>query len=449
MHTRRNFLYSALLGAAGLGCRKQRDGKPNIVLIMADDLGYETLGCNGGTSYRTPVLDGLAGTGIRFTQAYAEPLCTPTRVQLMTGKYNFRNWRAFGILDPRERTFGHMMREAGYRTCISGKWQLYSYNPPDFMPEWRGRGMRPEDSGFDEYCLWHAGHTEDKGSRYADPVILQNGKYRQDTKGKYGPDLYTAYITDFIERNAGRRFFVYYPMALTHGPFNPTPHSPEWRTGNRLENNPRFFKDMVEYMDFTIGRIVNRLDTLGLRERTLILFYGDNGTPLQITSRMGDRVVRGGKGEMTDAGTHVPLIANWPGVTPPGEVLDDLVDSTDFYPTLAELAGADLAREGEIDGRSFAPRLRGEAGRPRQWVYCDHNPHPGWAKERFTEQRWARNARYKLYGDGRFYDVANDVLEQRPIPLGGLTPEVREVRGRLQAVLDRYPPIPTKPDTRP
>ena len=129
MLTRRTFL-----GALAA----PRAARPNIVLILADDLGYECLGANGGTSYRTPHLDRLAATGVRFTHAYATPLCTPTRMQLMTGQYNFRNWRAFGIMDPKERHFGHWMRAAGYRTCIAGKWRLYSYNPPDFEPEWRG-----------------------------------------------------------------------------------------------------------------------------------------------------------------------------------------------------------------------------------------------------------------------------------------------------------------------
>ena len=135
--------------------------KQNIILILADDLGFECLGCYGGKSYNTPNLDAMAASGTQFTHAYALPLCTPTRTQIMTGKYNFRNWKAFGILDPNEKTFGHYMQHAGYKTCITGKWQLWSYNPPSFEPEWRGQGMLPENAGFDEVLLWHAGHTED------------------------------------------------------------------------------------------------------------------------------------------------------------------------------------------------------------------------------------------------------------------------------------------------
>ncbi|MEX2303523.1 MAG: sulfatase-like hydrolase/transferase, partial [Bryobacterales bacterium] len=339
-HNRRDFLKSAGLGAGALGlahlsgCSSSEQsvaesgppatGRPNIVLIMADDLGYETLGCYGGTSYKTPNLDELARTGLRFNHAYAQPLCTPTRVQLMTGQYNFRNWQAFGILDPNEKTFGHMMQAAEYKTCIAGKWQLYSYNPPDFMPEWRGKGMRGEQAGFDDYFLWHAEHTEDKGSRYANPKILDNGKFLEDSEGQYGPDLYVEHINAFMEQRRDEPFFVYYPMALTHGPFNPTPNSPEWATGDRLQNDPRFFKDMVEYMDIAVGRVVKKIEELGLRERTLILYYGDNGSPREVESQKGETVVAGGKGYMTDAGTRVPLIANWQGVCPPGRVTDDL-----------------------------------------------------------------------------------------------------------------------------
>ena len=181
------------------GTRQNR--LPNIILIMADDIGIEGLGCYGGTSYHTPNLDSLARNGLRFTHAYSQPLCTPTRIQLMTGKYNHRNWLYFGVMDPTENTIGHLMSKAGYRTCIAGKWQLYSYDPPGFpgAEERRGTGMHPQDAGFDEYSLFHALHTEDKGSRYADPTFLQNGELFKEVKGAYGEDLSIEFIEDFIK----------------------------------------------------------------------------------------------------------------------------------------------------------------------------------------------------------------------------------------------------------
>ncbi len=451
MPIRRNFrqtlLSAFVLCSVVVGCSLTVCAKPNVILVMADDLGYEALGCYGGTSYETPVLDKLSATGMRFTHAYAQPLCTSTRVQLMTGKYNNRNWVAFGILDPREKTFGHDLQEAGYKTCIAGKWQLTSYDPPDYPgAEWRrNMGMHPKDAGFDEYCLWHTGHTEVKGSRYADPVILQNGTFRKDTTGKYGADIWAEYINDFITRHCDESFFVYFPMALTHGPFVPTPDSREWAdTENRHVSDKRYFKDMVEYMDKTMGRIVARVDQLGLRENTLILFYSDNGTPRGITSLMGEKAVAGGKGYTTDAGTHVPLIANWPGTVPSGAVCDDLVDSSDFRPTLLDVADASPPNDEQWDGRSFLPQLRGEVGTPKESVYFHYDPTPGWDKDKYSLIRFVRDKRFKLYDDGRFFDISNDVLEQHPIRQAADSPAAVEARNRLQAVMDQMERVPNE-----
>ena len=431
--SRRQFLNTLVLPPAAAVAQPVRPSRPNILLMMADDFGFECLGCNGGTSYRTPNLDRLAGTGVRFTHAYAQPLCTPTRVQLMTGQHNFRNWRGFGLMDPQEKTFGHMMQRAGYRTAIAGKWQFYSYEAKG-SPRYCS-GMKPEQGGFDEYLLWHDLLTEDKGSRYADPVLNENGKRRLDTRGKYGPDLEVEFLTRFMERNRERPFFAYYSMTLTHGPFNPTPRSAGWAQGDRLHSDPRYFPDMVEYMDDTVGRVMKFLDASGLSANTLVLFYADNGTPREITSRMGSRVVRGGKGFTTDAGMHVPLIARWSGAPAEGRICSDLIDSTDFVPTIMEATGARWFEGRPLDGRSFLPQIRGAPGKPRDWAFAHYDPHPG-CKVNFTPTRLAWDHRYKLYLDGRLYNLNDDPLEERPVAPGSESAGARSARKKLQAGLE-------------
>jgi arylsulfatase A-like enzyme len=340
-------------------------------------------------------------------------------------------------MDPKEVTFGHRFSRIGYRTAIAGKWQLYSYNPPDFEPEWRGRGMHPLQSGFDEHCLWHALHTEEKGSRYADPTVMVNGKIQKELRGRYGEDVYSDFLMNFLDRNKAKPCLLYYPMALTHGPFNPTPRSKVWTTGNRLKNDAAYFKDMVEYMDEVIGKLQARLETMGLAERTLVLFYSDNGTDKSIVSKMGGRAVRGGKGYTTDAGTHVPLIGYWKGKTARGTVVEDLVDSTDFLPTMFEAAGAAPPSDKKLDGRSFLPQLLGKRGNAREWTYCWYDPRPGWAKAEYRLLRYARTQRFKLYADGRFYDIPRDPDEKQPIGPGRAGADADRVRAKLQQVLDQ------------
>lgn len=424
--TRRELLALPALAAA------QTWRRPNVLLIMADDFGYECLGCNGGTSYKTPNLDRFAQGGVRFTQAYAQPLCTPTRMQLMTGQYNFRNYRGFGLMDPKEKTFGHMMQAAGYRTAIAGKWQFYSYEEAA-SPRYKA-GMLPEQGGFDEYLLWHDRLTEDKGSRYADPVVNENGKLRTDTKGKYGPDLFAEFMNGFVDRNKDRPFFAYYPMVLTHGPFNPTPKSKDWAHGNRLKDDPKYFGDMVEYADEEFGRVVGHIDRLGLANDTLILFYGDNGTPLEVSSRMGDRVIPGGKQLTTDNGMHVPMLARWQGVSPVGRVCDDLIDSTDFLPTIAEATGAHWFKNLPLDGRSFLPQVRGQRGNPHPWLFSHWDPHPG-CKADIKPTRLAWDQRWKLYMDGRLFDRQHDYFEKSPVTEA--SPEAASARKKLQGALDQ------------
>lgn len=414
---------------------------PNVILIMADDLGIEGVGCYGGLSYATPNIDALAASGMRLENAHAQPLCTNTRLQLMTGLHNNRNWICFGILDPKAKTIGHYLRDAGYKTCIAGKWQLQSYDPPEFpgADKRRGIGMHPKDAGFDGYSLFHSLHTEDKGSRYADPTWLEDGTLKTDPGG-YGPDHWVNYINGFIEREKEKPFFVYYPMALPHWPMTPSPSSSDWADEKmRFDEDGRHFKSMVEHMDKLVGKIVAQVDRLGLRENTLILFYSDNGTHLSITSETKNGPVAGGKGLPTDAGTHVPLIANWTGTIEPG-VSDVLVDSTDFIPTIKEAIGHPLGGDEGLDGISFLKALTKDGFKKsdaRQAIYSYYDPRPGHDKDQFVRHVSARDSRWKLYENGKLFDIAADVLEQRPILEGADTAETTAVRARLALVLEK------------
>ena len=440
-------LGAILVGLIFAACSGGASQRPNILLIMADDIGIEGLGCYGGQDYQTPHLDKLAAEGMRFTHAYSQPLCTPTRVQIMTGKYNHRNWQCFGVLPQGEKTFGHMMSDMGYKTLIAGKWQLTSYDPPDFpnAERRRGTGTHPKDAGFDEYSLFHAEETEDKGSRYANPTYLRNGALTKEVKGKYGEDITVDYILAFMERFQGQEMFVYYPMALPHWPMVATPDSDDWADPDRrLVPDERYFKDMVAYMDKLVGRLVSGIEHLGLRDNTIILFYSDNGTDSRITSRLNGAIVRGGKAQPTQTGIRVPLIANCPGKIRP-TVNSDLIDASDFLPTLAELAGGSVPAGWQTDGRSFAPTLFGKASPKRDWAFFWYDPRPGWDKERFSRHIFALDHKYKLFSDGRLYDIEGPGVKEERVPASDHPDGANEAREKLQKVIDKMMAGPRSP----
>ena len=409
--------------------------RPNIILIMSDDQGFETVGAYGGESYKTPVLDKLAETGIRFDNAHATPVCTPTRVKIMSGRYNSRNYTGFGVMDPEIYTFGNLFRDAGYATFIGGKWQL------------GGDLDSPYESGFDEYALWQVtrrGRGENPiANRYPNPGLAINGEKADFLNGGYGPDIINEYVRDFIDRYQDEPFFVYYPMILPHWPFEPTPDSPDWDPLARhddTEERPgkgdeKYFGDMVEYIDKLVGQVIGKLEELGLHENTLVIFTSDNGTEQGVTSIVNGEEFVGGKLTSTDAGTHVPLIANWPGVVPGGIVNDDLICFTYFFPTLAEVAGIEIPEDMGMDGKSFAPLLYGEEAILPDWLYMwwYRNNDPDGPGDEF-----ARTHRYKYYQDGRFYDLYKDSLEDRPIPLDELDDNQQEVKNKLAGILNEY-----------
>lgn len=398
--------------------------KTNVILIMADDIGYECFGCYGSRQYSTPNIDRMARRGMRFTHCYSQPLCTPSRVKIMTGLSNARNYAAFSVLRRDQKTIGQYFREAGYHTAIAGKWQLLGAE--HYSKQFRGKGTWPNEAGFDHLCLWQVDRL---GGRYHNPLLWINGKNRQFEPDDYGPAQATQYLTHFMKEHRDQPFFVYYPMILVHSPFVPTPDSESLKSRDKQKN----FEDMVAYMDKVVGQIIQTTEELQIADRTLILFTGDNGTHRTIRSTLDGRVIQGGKGLMTDAGTRVPLVALWPGKVPAGHVSETLVDFSDFLPTLLQATGQKVP-DG-LDGRSFLPQLRGETGTPREWIYCYYNPRP----ERTKSARFVRDARWKLYGDGRFFDVKEDVLEEHPIATDRAGGEAQTAWTRLREALKAMP----------
>ncbi|MFT5857835.1 MAG: arylsulfatase A [Verrucomicrobiales bacterium] len=402
-----------------LSCAPLFAAKPNIVLIMADDLGYECIEANGGTSYRTPTLNKLAAEGMRFEHCHSQPICTPSRVKLMTGIANVRNYVEFGLLDPKQTTFAQLLKAQGYATCVVGKWQL------------KGGFEGPGKFGFDEYALWQLTR---RPSRYPNGGLEINGEEKDFGDGAYLPDVVSNYACEFIEKNKEKPFLLYYPMILTHCPFEPTPDSEDWDPENpgskTYKGDAKYFGDMVSYMDKVIGKILRQLDQAGVRDNTLVIFLGDNGTDVPVVSKWNGTDVVGAKGKMHDWGNRVPFIANWPGTIPAGRVSQQMVDFSDFLPTLLELGGADVP-DG-IDGKSLVKTLKGSDEKHRDWIYMWYSRNGG----NKAAREFTRNQRYKLYGDGKFYDIGKDVMEKSA--LSELSVEQKGVHKMLQAGLDQY-----------
>jgi arylsulfatase A len=405
--------------------------RPNIVLIMADDVGCEPIGAYGGERWKTPHIDALAQGGMRFDYCFSMPVCHPTRICLLTGKYPFRMNSRWGSFPKAEEnnTLAAVLKHAGYRTAIAGKWQLCLM---------KNDTEQPARMGFDEWSVfgWH------EGARFHEPMVYQNGRVRSETEGKYGPELYVEFLGDFMERSskAKQPFFAYYSMALAHDVTDDIPTQVPYVPGKDRWMN---YGEMIKSMDVMVGKLVHKLDQLGLRENTVIFFTGDNGTAARsklrhiegrkyeyekvYSIRNGQRIP-GGKGTLLDIGTNVPLIANWPGKIMAGSRGHELVDFSDWLPTLAEIGGGKLDQE--TDGISFTTTLL-------------HSRRHSARTVAFSESRdgtaWVRTRQYKLYNNGRYFDVSADAMEKHP--LKDITGPAAREREILEAALSKlnYP----------
>ena len=422
-----------------IGCKhtQYEIRKPNVILIMADDIGYEGVSINGSLSYNTPNLDKLASNGVNFTKAIANPLCTPSRVKIMTGKYNYRNYDYFTHLNASEKTFGNLFKENGYETAIVGKWQLNGLKIKEIDQKIKEDNTRPYKFGFDEYCLWQLTKTKDFGERFANPLIEQNGKFLVRNKDLYGPDIVSDYAVDFIKRNKEKPFFIYYPMLLAHDPFVPTPDSKEWNNpDSRYKKNNLFFKDMVEYMDKIVGKIVQELKAQGIEDNTLIMFVGDNGTNRNLLTKTVFGDVKGAKGNTITHGVHVPMIANWPSKIKNPIVYDGLVDLTDFYATFSDI----LNVSNESDGESLMDIFSGNKKNVREIVTIYYEPKwsPNVSKYRNV---FSQDTTYKLYKNGDFFDIQNDILEENSLNVELLNEKEKLILEKLSKQLSNFPSL--------
>jgi arylsulfatase A-like enzyme len=414
--------------------------RPNIVLILADDLGWADLGCTGSTFYETPRLDKLATEGMRFTSAYAAcPVCSPTRAALLTGRWPAR----VGITDyipgarigkllpadylhalPHEEvTIAEALKDAGYATGIFGKWHLGE------------SGFLPDSQGFDVVVCGEGGQG------------FRNVVDRADRT--------TAPALEFIEKHQDRPFFLYLPHNLVHTPLLGKPglqakyekkaselpppkgerFRPERDRQDRRVQDHAVYAAMIQDLDTHVGLVLDKLDELNLSEQTIVIFTSDNGgLSTSEGSPTSNAPLRAGKGWLYEGGVRVPLIVRWPGVVKPGTTCDEPVTSTDYFPTILEMCGLEQHPEWHRDGVSIVPALKQTGplpSRPLFWHYPHYGNQGGVPGAAIRDGDWKL---IEFYEDDHveLYNLADDSNERND--LAGSQPDrAQELRARLAA----------------
>lgn len=424
----------------------QTSDRPNVVVFLIDDLSHYGVTAYGADrvtsnqelftneSFATPRIDSLAADGLRCEYAYAYSVCEPSRVAIMTGMNNNRNFIQAKALHESQVTFGDIFQKAGYATCMVGKWK-----------QTRGTKESPgadyiSKFGWDEFLCFD---VTGEGRRMIEPWMVENGTPRSfdgidPATGRryYGPDLINRFALNFIERHKNEPFFLYYPMLLVHDEHTPTPDTKpaklfdEFDVEKPAEFGPMkgderiYFPDMLNYMDKMVGNVLAKLDQLGLSDNTLVVVMADNGTKECFSHvRPDGSLYPGGKGSTAENGIRVPLLLRWPAKIPAGEVYSGLVNITDIFPTLCEAAGLSFPDLGRLDGKSFWPQATGQSSSPhREAIYTWYNANqPSTDLDTLLEYAHTRDfkryAPHKGFPHGRFFDLRTDPLEQAGEPV--------------------------------
>jgi arylsulfatase A len=387
--------------------------KPNIIFVLADDLGIDGVSCYGADFYKTPEIDKLAKTGIKYTNAYTAPLCGPSRAMILTGRYAFRtgavNQDQTGEFKPSdEMMMSKILKTAGYATSMIGKWGQLPLGPAEFE--------------FDDYMRFFGSGVYSNTNEKKEKYVL-NGKDFILKDNEYMPDLMHNHMVEFLSNHKKDPFYLYYSLVQVHGEIKATPETKPGTTDFK-----ELYNDNINYMDKLVGKLIHTLDSLKLRENTLIVFFGDNGTAGQaaaIGSINGKKII-GKKGTMQEGGSLVPLIINWPGVIKKPSVSKNLIDASDFVPTFAEIAGATLPKDVKLDGTSFANQLKGGNANPRNWIFTE-----------LGNDWYVREANWKLNRAGQLFDMRNAPFEEKLTPDSDTTKVVKE---NLQKILDGLDP---------
>ena len=470
--------------------------RPNVVFILADDLGWRDLGVYGSTYHETPNIDRLAARGLRFTQAYAaNPLCSPTRASILTGLYPARIGITAPVchlpqeilekgltapqphvrvqvansltrLKPEYTTLAEVLRDAGYVTAHFGKWHLGHSGP-----------YEPKDQGF-QFDFPHTPQVPGPGGGYLAPWRFIKDPAIQGAPGEHIEDRMSAEAARFIRNNKDRPFYLNYWCFSVHSPWSAKPELVEYfrqkADPNSSQRNP-VYAAMVKSLDDAVGRIVAAIDECGLADQTIIIFFSDNGGFAYPPRRENNRGVetqppgyadipatsnlplRSGKASIYEGGTRVPLIVIWPGHTQPGTVTDSLFSSVDFFPTILEMCGIDHSGY-RVDGISQVAALEGK-GAPRKEVFC-HFPHGSENQARnipgFLPSAYLREGDWKLIrffaanpdGTDRFelYNLAEDIGESHnladkyPERVNALRVKLEKYLADTEAVIPRQNP---------
>lgn len=387
--------------------------KPNIIFVLADDLGIDGVSAYGADFFKTPVIDKLAKEGIRYTNAYTVPLCGPSRALILSGRYGFRtgavNQDMTGEIKPSAENFmPSILKKAGYATSMIGKWGQLPLDPGAF--------------GFDDYLRFFGSGSYVNEAGKKDKYVV-NGKEAVLKDGEYMPDLMHDHMVNFLAKHKKDPFYLYYSLSHVHGEIVATPD-----TKPGTSDYKDLYADNISYMDKLVGKLVHTLDSLQLRENTLIVFFGDNGTAGQaaVIGRVQGQKLSGKKGTMQECGSLVPMIVNWPGMIKKPGVSNSMIDAADFVPTFAELAGAPLPTNNVLDGVSFAYQLKGGKGTAREWIFT------GLGKDWYV-----RSANWKLMRSGDLYDMRKAPFEEKLVVLDDKTTIEKQ---KLQAVLDKLNP---------